>query len=120
MKTLLIVLIAASTLATEANAETVRFICTNDEGAPDRIEVNFDRKTALEFYENSDVAGHPIEPEDSTASAKISATSILWSDTLDGTTYSLQRATGVLQKIFEGSPLYTKQCKQLPSGSDWK
>jgi hypothetical protein len=117
MREILFALTVISGFVAAAGAETVRFVCTNSVGAPDRVEVDFGRKTVLEFYNERDGT---IKPEDTSAPAIINEATISWPDTLDGTKYSIDRATGVLKKWFEGSALYTKQCRKLPSGSDWQ
>ncbi len=117
MSRILIALIVSFALSAAANAEIVRFVCTNNVGAPDRVEVDFGRSTALLFYENDRGA---IEPEEKTSPAKVTAAAIRWPDILDGTIYTLDRSTGVFKKLFEGAPIYTKQCKKLAAGAKWQ
>ena len=116
MREFLFALVVIFGFVSVAGAQTVRFICTNSVGAPERVEVDFGRKTVLEF---NDHQGR-IEPEDTSGPAIISEASISWPDTFDGTKYSIDRASGVLKKWFEGSALYTKQCRSLPTGSRWQ
>jgi hypothetical protein len=116
MREFLFSLVVIFGFVSAAEAQTVKFICTNSEGAPDRVEVDFGRKTVLEF---NDHQGR-IEPEDTSAPAIINDATISWPDTFDGTKYSIDRASGVLIKSYEGSALYTKQCRKLPAGSNWQ
>jgi hypothetical protein len=121
MREVLFALVVISGFVSAAGAQTVRFICTNTVGAPERVEVDFGRKTVLEFNDHQG----KIEPEDRSTAAIINETTISWPDTIDGdiipgAKYSMERATGVLIKSYEGSPLYTKQCRKLPAGSDWQ
>jgi hypothetical protein len=117
MRKVVIALIASLACSATAKAETTRYICTNAQGAPDRVEINFDSGTALEF--NKDKKGS-ITPESKSVPASITDTSIRWPDVLDGTTYAMDRATGVMKKLFEGGTLYLKKCKKLPAGSNWQ
>ncbi len=116
MRRIPIALIVSLAWSAAASAETVRFVCTNKVGAPDRVEIDFGRNTALLFYKNDHGA---IAPEEKSSPAKITATAIRWPDILDGTIYTIERTTGAFKKLFEGEPLYTKQCKKLPAGATW-
>jgi hypothetical protein len=117
MRKIMVALLATFACTSNANAETVRFICTNKEGAPDRVEVNFERSTALLFNKNDKGS---IAPEEKSSPARITKASIRWPDILDGTTYSIELSTGVMKKLFESSPIYTKKCTKLPVGSNWQ
>ncbi|MFY9855001.1 MAG: hypothetical protein WAK26_14090 [Terracidiphilus sp.] len=121
MRDVLFALIVISGFVSAAGAQTVRFICTNSVGAPERFEVDFGRKTVLAF--NNDQG--TIKPEDTSTPAIINETTISWPETfggdiIPGAKYSIERATGVLIHSFEGNALYTKQCRKLPPGSDWQ
>jgi hypothetical protein len=118
MKGILVALMVLCGFVSAAKAETARFVCTNDTGAPDRVEVDFSGKTVLDF--NQENPGGAITPDKTSAPATIDKASIKWPDTFDGTTYSIDRTTNVLKKWFEGYAIYTKQCVQLPAGSDWQ
>jgi len=118
MRSMLFAMVLVSGFVTGATDQKVRFVCTNDVGEPDRAEVDFARKTVLEF--NQHQPGGAFIAEDTSAPATIDKTTIRWPDTFDGTTYSIDRATGVLKKWFEGTAIYTKQCRELPSGSAWQ
>ncbi|HEY1472925.1 MAG TPA: hypothetical protein VGF53_02445 [Pseudolabrys sp.] len=59
-----------------------------------------------------------IAPEEKSSPAEIAAIAIRWPDILDGTIYTIERSTGVFKKLFEGQPLYTKQCKKLAAGAN--
>ena len=117
MTRILVTLIVSLAWGAAANAEVVRFVCTNNAGAPDRVEVDFGRNTALLFYSNDKGA---IAPEEKSSPAKITASTIRWPDILDGTIYTIERTPSVLKKLFEGKPLYTKQCKKLVAGANWQ
>ena len=117
MNRILVALIVSFAWSAAANAETVRFVCTNNVGAPDRVEIDFGRNTALLFYKNDHGA---IAPEEKSSPAKITAAAIRWPDILDGTIYTIERSTGVFKKLFEDKPLYIKQCKKLALGANWQ
>jgi hypothetical protein len=44
-----IALVVTSGWIAAAQGQTVRYLCTNDTGAPDRVEVDFDHNTVLDF-----------------------------------------------------------------------
>lgn len=117
MSRILVALIVSFAWSAAANAETIRFVCTNNVGAADRVEIDFGRNTALLFYKDDH---GEIAPEEKSSPAKITASTIRWPDILDGTIYTMERSTGGFKKLFEGKPLYTKQCKQLAAGAKWQ
>jgi len=117
MSRILVALLVSLAWSAAANAEIVRFVCTNNVGAPDRVEIDFGRNTALLFYKDDRGA---IAPEEKSSPAKITATAVRWPDILDGTIYTMERSTGVFKKLFEGKPLYTKQCRKIAAGATWQ
>jgi hypothetical protein len=115
-----VAIVLASFAVGTAHAETVRFVCTNAEGAPDMFEIDFVKHTVLE-YNKQDNGSIAPDTGETPMPAAIGKTLIGWPDSLDGTKYTLSRSTGVLKKWFEGSAIYTKQCRTVPVGAtDWQ
>jgi hypothetical protein len=120
MRNILIALATAAVCCSAAQAETTRFVCTNTQGAPDMLEVDFAKHTVLSYDKQDDGSIAPDQGE-TPMPASIDKTRIRWPDSLDGTKYTITRATGTLKKWFEGKPLYIKQCRAVSGGaSGWE